>query len=65
LLWQVCRSSIRFPKPNERGDHGTYNTIPLRTIFRGCYWFLACEVVIMSPLMAFPQISLWLPGLLN
>ena len=37
------------------------NTIPLRTIYRGCYWFLACEVVIMTLLIAFPEISLWLP----
>ena len=22
----------------------TDNTIPLKTIYRGCYWFLACEV---------------------
>jgi TRAP-type mannitol/chloroaromatic compound transport system permease large subunit len=35
--------------------------IPLRTIYRGCYWFLGCEVVIMALLIAFPQISLWLP----
>jgi TRAP-type C4-dicarboxylate transport system permease large subunit len=43
----------------------TNNTIPLTTIFRGCYWFLACEVVIMTLLIAFPQISLWLPSLMN
>ena len=36
-------------------------TIPYRTIYRGCYWFLACEVVIMTLLIAFPQISVWLP----
>jgi len=41
------------------------NTIPLTTIFRGCYWFLACEVVIMTLLIAFPQISLWLPNSMN
>jgi C4-dicarboxylate transporter, DctM subunit len=35
--------------------------IPLDTIFRGCFWFLGCEVVIMTLLIAFPQISLWLP----
>lgn len=39
----------------------TNNEIPLRTIFRGCYWFLACEVVIMVLLIAFPQLSLWMP----
>jgi tripartite ATP-independent transporter DctM subunit len=37
-------------------------SIPLETIFKGCLWFLACEVVIMTLLIAFPQISLWLPG---
>ncbi len=41
------------------------NQIPLTTIFRGCYWFLACEVVIMTLLIAFPQISLWLPSTMN
>jgi hypothetical protein len=24
-------------------------------------WFLGCEVIIMTLLIAFPQISLWLP----
>ena len=43
----------------------TGNTIPLQTIFRGCYWFLACEVVIMTLLIAFPQISLFLPNLMK
>jgi C4-dicarboxylate transporter DctM subunit len=41
------------------------NQIPLTTIFRGCYWFLACEAVIMTLLIAFPQISLWLPASMN
>ncbi len=35
--------------------------IPLETIFRGIGWFLACEVVIMVLILAFPQLSLWLP----
>jgi C4-dicarboxylate transporter, DctM subunit len=43
----------------------TNNSIPLQTIYRGCYWFLACEVVIMALLIAFPQISLFLPNLMN
>jgi C4-dicarboxylate transporter DctM subunit len=43
----------------------TGNAIPLKTIYRGCYWFLACEVVIMALLIAFPQISLWLPNAMN
>jgi TRAP-type C4-dicarboxylate transport system permease large subunit len=41
------------------------NTIPLRTIYRGCYWFLGCEVVIMALLIAFPEISLWLPNTMD
>jgi tripartite ATP-independent transporter DctM subunit len=40
----------------------TSDSIPLRTVFRGCYRFLACEVLIMTLLVAFPGISLWLPG---
>jgi len=40
----------------------TNNTIPLKTIYRGCYWFLGAEVFIMTLLIAFPQISLWLPN---
>jgi C4-dicarboxylate transporter DctM subunit len=43
----------------------TDNSIPLQTIYRGCYWFLACEVVIMALLIAFPQISLYLPNLMG
>ena len=41
------------------------DTIPLETIFRGVAWFLACEVVIVALLVAFPQISLYLPGTMN
>jgi tripartite ATP-independent transporter DctM subunit len=40
----------------------TNNSIPLKTIYRGCYWFLGAEVVIMALLIAFPEISLWLPN---
>ena len=43
----------------------TGNQIPLKTIYRGCYWFLAAEVFIMTLLIAFPQISLWLPNSRN
>jgi hypothetical protein len=28
------------------------------TIFRGCFWLLGCEVVITTPPIAFPRISL-------
>ena len=41
------------------------DSIPLETIFRGCFWFLGCEVIIMTLLIAFPQISLWLPSTMN
>jgi C4-dicarboxylate transporter, DctM subunit len=38
------------------------DTISLNDIFRGCFWFLACEVVIMALLIFFPSISLVLPN---
>lgn len=41
------------------------DTIPLETIFRGCFWFLGCEIIIMTLLIAFPQLSLWLPATMN
>jgi TRAP-type C4-dicarboxylate transport system permease large subunit len=43
----------------------TNNEISLNTIYRGCYWFLATEVIIMALLIGFPQISLWLPNQMN
>lgn len=39
--------------------------ISLETIFKGVGWFLGCEVLIMTLLIAFPQISLWLPSFLS
>ena len=39
--------------------------IDLNTIFRGCYWFLVCEAFVMTLLIAYPQISLWLPNAMN
>jgi tripartite ATP-independent transporter DctM subunit len=39
--------------------------IPLETIFRGVGWFLACEVVVVTLLIAFPEISLYLPSTMN
>ena len=38
------------------------DAIGLETIFKGVGWFLVCEVVIMTLLIAFPEISLWLPS---
>ena len=39
--------------------------ISLETIFRGVMWFLACEAVIMTLLIAFPTISTFLPETMN
>ncbi|MEE8396750.1 MAG: TRAP transporter large permease subunit, partial [bacterium] len=36
--------------------------ISLETIFRGVGWFLVCDAVIVALLIAFPQISLFLPN---
>jgi tripartite ATP-independent transporter DctM subunit len=41
------------------------NSVDLATVFRGVGWFLACEVVIITLLIAFPQISLYLPSLMG
>jgi C4-dicarboxylate transporter, DctM subunit len=41
------------------------DSIPLETIFKGVGWFLGCEVIIMILLIAFPEISLYLPNLSN
>ncbi|ADZ71571.1 TRAP transporter large permease [Polymorphum gilvum] len=38
--------------------------VPLRVIFRGLLPFIAMELVILGLLIAFPQITLWLPGLM-
>lgn len=40
------------------------DTIPLTTIFRGLVWFVAVEFLVVALLIAFPALSLWLPGLL-
>jgi C4-dicarboxylate transporter DctM subunit len=39
--------------------------IPLSVIFRGTAWFLVSEVVILFLLITFPQISLYLPSLMQ
>ncbi|MEE3100822.1 MAG: TRAP transporter large permease subunit, partial [Pseudomonadota bacterium] len=41
------------------------DTVPLQTVFKGVGWFLGCEVIIMALLIAFPEISLWLPSLMH
>lgn len=39
--------------------------ISLETIFKGVTWFLVCEVIVVLLLVGFPQISLFLPSLMN
>lgn len=39
--------------------------VPMWTIFRGVGWFLMCEVVVMTLLIAFPSITLFLPELMQ
>ena len=39
--------------------------VSLSTIFRGLWWFIAVDAVVVALLIAFPQISLYLPGLLE
>jgi C4-dicarboxylate transporter, DctM subunit len=41
------------------------NTVPLTTIFRGVLWFLGAEAVVILLLISFPEISLFLPNLMN
>ena len=39
--------------------------ISLMTIFRGVGWFLVCDLIVVALLIAFPQLSLFLPALMN
>jgi C4-dicarboxylate transporter DctM subunit len=39
--------------------------VSLREIFAGCGWFLVCEAVVLTLLVAFDDISLWLPRFLG
>ena len=41
------------------------NLISTEAIFRGILWFLAADVVTLALLVAFPDISLFLPRLLG
>ena len=41
------------------------DTIPIKAIFKGVLWFLAVDLFCVVLLVAFPQISLFLPGLLG
>ena len=37
------------------------DTVPLETIFRGIAWFVAMDILTLAVLIAFPQITLFLP----
>jgi tripartite ATP-independent transporter DctM subunit len=39
--------------------------VSLTTVFKGVSWFLVCEAFIVTLLIAFPQISLYLPNLMS
>jgi TRAP-type C4-dicarboxylate transport system permease large subunit len=39
--------------------------VPLSMIFRGAMWFIAADAVVIAALLAFPQISLFLPSLME
>jgi TRAP-type C4-dicarboxylate transport system permease large subunit len=39
--------------------------VGLGKIFRGCWPFVAVMVVMLGVLIAFPQLSLWLPSLMK
>ena len=42
--------------------HSVIPDVGLPTIFRGCIWFVAMDVVVIAILTAWPQIVLFLPG---
>ena len=37
------------------------DAVPLETISKGIFWFLAMDVVTLAILIYYPEISLWLP----
>jgi C4-dicarboxylate transporter, DctM subunit len=45
--------------------HGIAKDVPLPTIFRGLWPFLAADVVHLAALMLFPSLALALPALLG
>ncbi|MZR31467.1 TRAP transporter large permease [Sneathiella litorea] len=41
------------------------DAIPTTTIFRGIFWFLIADLITMTLMIVFPEISLWLPRLMS
>ena len=39
--------------------------IPIESVFRGIGWFVVMDLLTIAILMAFPGISLWLPGTMH
>ena len=60
---QTASSSYK-PAVLENGVKIMVPDIPLDRIFKGVIWFLGCEVIVVVLLVAFPQLSLFLPSLM-
>jgi len=43
---------------------GLVQDVPLYTIFRGAWSYIISMVIVMIILIIFPQIALWLPGMM-
>ncbi|WP_199258001.1 TRAP transporter large permease [Paracoccus binzhouensis] len=41
------------------------NRVTLNQIFAGVTWFIVVDLFVLAALIAFPQISLWLPGMMT
>ena len=44
--------------------HGMAPQVPLFTLFRGCYPFVATMIICLAILVYFPEISIFLPGMM-
>ena len=40
-------------------------SVKLGTIFKGVMWFIACDIVVVACMIAFPALTLWLPSLMR
>jgi TRAP-type C4-dicarboxylate transport system permease large subunit len=40
-------------------------TIPIGDVIKGCLPFLACMVILIGLVIAFPSIALWLPSVMK
>jgi len=44
---------------------GVAKDVPMVTIFKGIWWFVIVEIILIVILTAFPQIVLWLPNMMK